>query len=175
MKENRKQKTLKNVKTLAISAMLTALGVVIGTVCKTFFDFGGVFRITFENLPIIMAGILYGPIIGGLVAIAVDVISALVAGQGPLIFVMIGSMSVGIISGIVSKYIVRKKGVLQIISSAASAHIVGSMIIKPIALFSIYQWAVLFRIPIYLMIAPVEILLLCVLFKNKLFSRVVDY
>ena len=43
-----------NVKSLAIGAMLTAISVVIGIFCKNVLDFGGVFRITFENLPIIL-------------------------------------------------------------------------------------------------------------------------
>ena len=170
-----KNNALKSVKTLVIAAMLTAIGVVIGIICKTFLDFGGIFRITFENLSIIMSGILFGPIVGGLVAAAVDVISALIAGQAPLPFVMLGSISVGVISGVVSRYIVKKKGTAQIILSAAAAHIIGSMIIKPIALFTLYEWAVLFRIPIYMVIAPIEILLLCLLFKNRSFCKVTEY
>ena len=164
-----------SLKMLVIAAMLTAIGVVIGIICKTFLDFGGIFRITFENLPIIISGILMGPIVGGLVGAAVDIISALIAGQAPLPFVMVGSISVGVISGIVAKYIVRKKGTAQIIISAAAAHLIGSMIIKPIALFTIYQWWVLFRIPIYMCIAPIEILIMYFLFKNKAFCRLAEY
>lgn len=174
MKRNEK-KPIISLKMLVIAAMLTAIGVVIGIVCKTFLDFGGIFRITFENLPIILSGILMGPIVGGLVGAAVDIISALTAGQAPLPFVMIGSIAVGVVSGVMAKYIVRTKGPRQIILSAAAAHLIGSMIIKPIALFTIYQWAVLFRIPIYMCIAPIEILIMYFLFKNKAFCRVAEY
>ena len=171
----KKNKLFISLKMLVIAAMLTAIGVVIGIICKTFLDFGGIFRITFENLPIIISGILMGPIVGGLVGAAVDIISALIAGQAPLPFVMVGSSSVGVISGVVAKYIVKKKGTSQIIFSAAAAHLIGSMIIKPIALFTIYQWAVLFRIPIYMCIAPIEILIMYFLFKNKAFCRLAEY
>ena len=150
----KKNKLFISLKMLVVASMLTAIGVVIGIICKTFLDFGGIFRITFENLPIIISGILMGPVVGGLVGAAVDIISALTASQAPLPFVMVGSISVGVISGVVAKYIVKKKGTTQIIFSAAAAHLIGSMIIKPIALFTIYQWAVLFRIPIYICVLP---------------------
>lgn len=173
--KKQKKGTVISLKMLVIAAMLTAIGVVIGIICKTFLDFGGIFRITFENLPIIMSGILFGPVVGGMVGAAVDIISALTAGQAPLPFVMVGSITVGVVSGIMAKYIVKQKGKRQIILSATAAHLIGSMIIKPIALFTIYEWAVLFRIPIYMVIAPIEIFILCLLFKNRSFCRVTEY
>ena len=173
--KNKKSSSFISLKKLVIAAMLTAIGVVIGIFCKTFLDFGGIFRITFENLPIIMSGILMGPMVGGMVGATVDIISALHAGQSPLPFVMVGSICIGVVSGVVSKYLVKTKGIRQIILSATAAHLIGSMIIKPIALFAIYQWAVLFRIPIYMIIAPIEIMILCLLFKNKAFCRVTEY
>jgi hypothetical protein len=77
------------------------------------------------------------------------------------------------VSGIVSRYLVKKRGPLQIAASGAAAHIVGSMIIKPIGLFQFYGWAVLFRIPLYLIIAPVEILILILLFRNGGFNKMI--
>lgn len=173
--KKQKRRAVISLKMLVISAMLTAIGVVIGIICKTFLDFGGIFRITFENLPIIMSGVLFGPVVGGMVGAAVDIISALTAGQAPLPFVMVGSITVGVVSGVMAKYIIRQKGTRQIALSAAAAHLIGSMIIKPIALFTIYEWAVLFRIPIYMVIAPIEIFILCLLFKNRSFCRVTEY
>lgn len=163
---------------LTIAAMLTAMSVVIGIVCKTFLNFGnGLFRITFENMPIILSGILFGPIIGGLVGLASDMVSYLLSPQilPPNLVVTAGAMAVGVLSGIFAKYVVRKKGTAQIIISASVAHIVGSMIIKPIGLYQFYQWGVLMRVPLYLIIAPLEIIVLCLLFKSNAFCRAVDY
>ena len=51
---------------LTLGAMLAAMSVVIGMFCKSFLNFGeGLWRVTFENLPIILAGIFLGPITGG--------------------------------------------------------------------------------------------------------------
>ena len=47
-------------KRLVLGAMMAAMSVVIGILCKNFLNFGGgLFRITFENLPIILAGIVF--------------------------------------------------------------------------------------------------------------------
>ena len=166
----------KTIKKMTLAAMLIAMSVVIGIFCKSALNFGaGLFRITFENLPIILSGMLFGPIFGAFTGLASDLISYLLSGQvyPPNLIVTVGATAIGLISGIVSKFIVKKQGTLQIIASGALAHAVGSMIIKPIGLFQFYGWAVLVRIPLYLIIAPIEILLICLLFKNYGFRRLI--
>lgn len=163
--------------TLTMAAMLTAMSVVIGIFCKSVLNFGGgLFRVTFENLPIIMSGIMFGPIVGGVVGAATDIISYFLSGQAyPInLLVTVGAALVGVCSGITAKYIFRKKGTLRIIVSASVAHIIGSMIVKPIGLFQFYQWAVLWRVPLYLIIAPVEIVILCLIYKNSIMKRIID-
>ena len=166
----------KIIKKMTLAAMLIAMSVVIGIFCKSLLNFGGgLFRITFENLPIILAGILFGPIFGGVAGLATDMISYLLSAQvyPPNLIVTLGAIAVGVVSGLVSKFFVKKRGNAQIIVSGIFAHIIGSMIIKPIGLFQFYGWAVLFRIPLYLIIAPAEILILCLLFKNGGFRRLI--
>ena len=85
--------------------------------------------------------------------------------------VTIGAALIGAVSGVVSHYIVKKEGVLRIILSALSAHIVGSMIVKSFGLYVYYGWGVLVRIPLYIVIAALEITLMCLIFKNKALSK----
>ena len=173
-----KKKRINSITVLTTSAMMTALSVVIGIFCKTYLNFGtGLFRITFENLPIIMSGIIYGPIIGGIVGAASDLVSYLFSAQvyPPNLIVTLGATLVGVVSGLISKFIVRKKGIAQIVSSGISAHIVASMIVKPIGLYQFYGMLVLWRIPIYLVIAPIEILVICLLLRRKSFANLVGY
>ena len=164
-------------KRLVLGAMLAAISVVIGMVCKNFLNFGGgLFRITFENLPIILAGIFLGPLTGGMVGIISDLTSYLLSGQvyPPNLIVTLGACTIGVVSGLMAKYVVREHGRKQIILSASAAHVLGSMIIKPIGLYQFYQWAVLVRIPLYLMIAPLEIFLLCLLWKQGSFRKLFE-
>ena len=175
--KNKSGKNLKNVRTLTLVAMLTAMSVVIGIFCKSYLNFGGgLFRITFENLPIILTGMLFGPLLGGAVGIASDLVSYLLSGQmyPPNLIVTLGAAAIGVISGVVFRLCGKKKTTFPIVASASAAHIIGSMIIKPIGLFQFYGWATLWRIPLYLLIAPVEILILCLLFRNKNFCRLTE-
>lgn len=162
---------------LVLGAMLAAVSVVIGMFCKSFLNFSnGLLRITFENLPIILAGIFLGPLTGGMVGIVSDLVSYLLSPQTypPNLIVTFGACMVGVVSGVMAKYVVRKRGMGQIVSSASVAHVVGSMIIKPIGLFQFYGWAVLVRIPLYLAIAPLEIFLLCLLWRQKSFRKLFE-
>ena len=164
-------------KRLVLGAMLAAMSVVIGMFCKSFLNFGGgLWRVTFENLPIILAGVFLGPITGGMVGVVSDLTSYLLSPQvyPPNLVVTLGAFAVGVISGLMARFVVRERGTGQIVLSAAVAHIIGSMIIKPIGLFQFYGWAVLVRIPLYLVIAPLEILLLCLLWRQKSFRKLFE-
>ena len=164
-------------KRLTLGAMLAAMSVVIGMFCKSFLNFGGgLWRVTFENLPIILAGVFLGPITGGMVGVVSDLTSYLLSPQiyPPNLVVTFGAFAVGVTSGLMARFVVRQRGTKQIALSAAVAHIIGSMIIKPIGLFQFYQWAVLVRIPLYLVIAPLEILLLCLLWRQKSFRKLFE-
>ncbi|MBQ7225099.1 MAG: folate family ECF transporter S component [Clostridia bacterium] len=167
-----------SIRKLTTTAMLIALSVIIGMFCKTFLNFGaGLFRVTFENIPILMAGIIMGPITGGVVGLSSDLLSYLLSPQTypPNLIVTLGATMVGVVAGLVSKFLVKRRGSVQIIASGALAHIVGSMIIKPIGLFQFYQYLVFLRIPFYMVIAPIEIMLICVLLRRKSFAAVVGY
>ena len=173
----KKSTVFKSVKAMTLAAMLVAMSVVIGIFCKNFLNFGaGLFRVTFENLPIIMSGILFGPAVGGLVGICSDLVSYLLSNQiyPPNLIVTAGACAVGVASGLVARFIVRKRGRMQIIASGAAAHVLGSMIIKTAGLYQIYGILVFWRIPLYLVIASLEILVLCWLFGRDAFRRLID-
>jgi len=177
LKHEQKKGGYVGIKRLTLSAMLVAMSVVIGIFCKTYLNFGmGLFRVTFENLPILLAGITMGPVMGGTVGAVSDLVSYLLSAQvyPPNLIVTLGACSVGVVSGVMARYVVRKTGTWQVIASGLAAHVVGSMIIKPIGLFAFYGWLVLWRIPMYLVIAPIEIAVLCFLFHRSGFRRLVD-
>ena len=172
----RKNTAFKSVKALALASMLTAMSVVIGIFCKSFLNLGGgLFRVTFENLPIIMTGIFLGPLTGAAVGCASDLVSYLLSPQiyPPNLIVTLGAALVGLCSGLCAT-VVRKRGYGQIIFAGAAAHLVGSMTVKTFGLFTYYGYAVLWRIPLYVAIATAEITVICLLYKNATFRRLVD-
>ena len=174
---NKMSKTKKELLRLCLAAMFLAMSVVIGYLCKTLFNsFQSLFRVSFDTLPIILTGILLGPVWGGAVGLCSDLLTYFITPQPlpPIPMVTVGYAMVGIVSGIMAKYVIKKQNNAMVILSAGAAHLVGSMICKIIGLFAVYGWLVLVRIPIYLIVAAVEILLICFIINNKIFKKMLQ-
>ena len=173
----RQSAVFKSVRLLTLAAMLTAISVVIGVLCKNFLNFGGgLFRITFENMPIILAGVILGPAAGCAVGVASDLVSYLLSSQvyPPNLVVTLGAASVGVVSGLVAKLLRGKGDALRLALSGVAAHAVGSLVIKTLGLYKYYGIMVLWRIPIYALIAPIEIAILIWLFKHPATGRLFE-
>lgn len=176
---SKKQKNgLRNVKVLTTAAMLGALSVVIGIFCKNFLNFGnGLFRVTFENFPIILSGILFGPAVGAAVGIVSDMVSYFLSTQSFAIspIVTLGAALVGAVSGTVSNYVIKKRGALRVVISTLSAHVVGSLIVKTFGIYTYYSMSydmlLLYRIPTYAAIIAIESFFLCLIFRHKAFTK----
>ncbi len=175
---NKRKNGISNVRVLTASAMLTALSIVIGIFCKNFLNFGfGLFRITFENFPIILSGIMFGPFVGALVGVASDVISFVLSTQTFAIspIVTLGAGLVGFVSGAVFRKKTRVADTKSVVLSVFTAHLVGSVLIKSAGLFVYYGFLVVWRIPLYIVIATLEAIIICVMLKNKNFHHFLKF
>ncbi len=127
-------KNKKSTVRVTVLAMMIAVSVVLGIICKNLFTVAVYYRFTLENLSIIFAGIFFGPAAGAVVALAADAISCLLS-TNPVInpIISLGALAVGFVSGAVSRYAFRnRRDTAAIAVSAVSAHIVGQVIIKSI-------------------------------------------
>ena len=170
-----KGRGLSNVYVLVSAAMLAAVSVVVGIFCKNFLNFGnGLFRITFENFPIIMSGVAFGPLVGAFVGAISDIVSYMLSTQSFAVspIVTLGAAAVGAVSGLVSHYVIKREGNFRVVASVVTAHLVGSVIIKSFGLFFYYEWLVLWRIPTYIIISALESVLLCHLCKSPAFAKI---
>ena len=123
----------KNVRALTLAAMLTAMSVVIGILCKNFLTFNIYYRITFENLPVIFAAIVFGPFMGAAVGVCADLVSCLCSAN-PVVnpIISLGALAVGFMAGLVSHHITFRSENVCIATSVAAAHLIGQDIIKSI-------------------------------------------
>ena len=114
--------------------MLTAFSVLIGIFCKNFLTFNVYYRLTFENLPVILAGLLYGPVVGGAVGAAADIVSC-ICSTNPAVnpLITFGAVCVGVSAGIVARYVIKKRGKLQFALAVSIAHLAGQVTVKSIA------------------------------------------
>ncbi len=158
---------------LTAAAMLTAVSVVIGILCKNFFTFGVYYRVTFENLPVIIAGILFGPVVGGGVGVCADIVSCLCSANpavNPLISV--GALCVGVVSGIVPRTI-KNRGNARYALTVASAHLIGQVAVKSVAKmiwFGMPWWGVFIGLGISALVGTVEYMVIKMLFSRGVFN-----
>lgn len=164
-----------NLRVLIISALFVAMSIVFGKLLA--FNIGDTLRISFENLPILMAGIFFGPFIGGAVGLGADLIGCLLVGYSINPVITLGAASIGIVSGLISMKMKDKK-TLNIALSVGLAHLTGSIIIKSLGFHFLPPntpfIALLPRIPNYIGIGLMEFFIISMLLKNKAFSGMLD-
>lgn len=166
----------RNVRVMIISGLFVSLSIILGKFLQI--PIGDSIRISFENLPIIMAGIFFGPFVGGAVGISADLIGCLLKGYAINPIITFGAMSIGFMSGLVHMLMVKKRpdsciiGFLSVFPAVFSAHIIGSMLIKSIGLYVYYHTpmeVLMCRIPIYTAITLLESIIISALLINKAF------
>ena len=181
MQENRKTKIpiFKSLSGLCFAAILSAMSFILGKFLQIPNPFQDFIRISFENLPIILAGISLGPIAGALVGTAADLIGCVSYGYSINPIITVGAASIGFISGFISNYVVKKPLILKIAVSSAAAHAVGSVLIKSAGLAAWYlakydlgYWEFVgWRLVTYTVIGIAESVLLYILLKNRAFQK----
>ncbi len=164
---------------LCFAAILTAMSVILGKFLQIPSPFQDFIRISFENLPILLAGFSLGPIAALVVGVTADLVGCLAYGYTINPIITLGAAAVGLISGFISRYIIRSPLLLQVAVSTAAAHLVGSVTIKSFGLavwyldkynlgyLEFFAW----RLLNYVLIATAESLIIYLLFKNRAFKK----
>ena len=130
-------------------------------------------RFSLENMPIIFAGIAFGPVAGTIVGVIADLIGCALMGWAPIPWITIGAAAIGFISGIVP--IILKKANLPfpliIMISVFCAHLFGSVLIKTIGLSAQYNTSyiilMLWRVLNYTIVGSLDGAIVYILLKNK--------
>lgn len=168
-----------NLSRLCFAAILAAMSLVLGKFLQIPNPFQEFIRISFENLPILLAGLTMGPVVGALVGVVADLIGCALYGYSINPIITVGAAAVGAVSGIMSHYVVRKPLLARVIVSAALAHTVGSVLIKSAGLaawyltkyqlgyFEFLAWRALN----YAIVCTAECLILCLLFRHRGFVK----
>lgn len=169
-----KGSVLKNTQTMVILSLFIALSIVLGK--QISFTVGAI-RISFENLPILMSGIFFGPIAGAIVGACADIIGCLVTGYSINPIITLGAISIGFISGMLFKTTSVDNLKWKLILSIGISHIVGSMVIKSIGLCIYYHYAIsilILRVPLYIVIGSLETTIIYMLIQNNAFKNQLD-
>lgn len=165
------QKQSISLKMTVTLAMLTAISIILGKYLAI--PVGDVLRFSFENLPIIFAGIAFGAIPALLVGITADIVGCILVGYTINPVVTLGAAVIGVVAGIVPMLLRRRKALgekLTIILTVAISHICGSVLIKTLGLAAFYAMPIhllmLWRLLNYTVVATLEIIILTVLLNR---------
>ena len=172
MKRNQSKRALRV--TVALSLMV-AISIVCGK--DLAFSVGEFLRFSFENLPIILSGILFGPAAGALVGIVADLVGCVMVGYTINPIITLGAAVIGITAGISWRFMNKLHApyLLRIVTSVGLSHILGSVLIKTFGLAAFYSLPIgilmLWRLLNYVIVGGVEGVLVFILMKNKLLTK----
>ena len=170
---NKRQRDM-SVKLVATGAFLSAISIVMGKYLAI--PVGEILRFSFENLPIILAGMAFGPAAAILVGVVADLVGCVLVGYTINPIITVGAAVIGAVSGISYKLLSHLKlpYIVKVAFTVFISHILGSVIIKSIGLSAFYSIPLyelmLWRLLNYLIVGIAETLLLFYLMKNKLLA-----
>ena len=160
--------TKNSTRTLTVLALLIAMSIVFSWVLSISTGF---FRFNLGSLPVLLAGIVFGPGAGFAVGALADMIGGILAGYAINPLITLGAASIGLVGGWLWQTLPHTLRLGQrLLLSVVAAHVVGSIIINSLVLhiFYGYAWSVLAaRVPNALILTAVNTVLLRLLMENK--------
>lgn len=147
-------------------ALLAALSIILGKFLSI--KIGQSIRISFENTPLILAGYAFGPVYGAVCAVVADLLGCFLYGYAINPIITIGAAAIGFFSGVFGMHGWFKKPILPL--SIGYSHLVGSVVVKSLGLYAFYGTplnVLVWRLPIYIITAVAEYLIITVLLRNK--------
>lgn len=157
-----------HLRVLLLMSFFVALSIVFGKFLA--FNLGDMLRISFENLPILLAGAFLGPLYGAAVGVVADLLGCILVGYAINPIITVGAAAIGIISGVIA-YLTRRLPLsLRVLLTVFIAHLCGSVLIKTAGLAAFYGTSypvlLLWRALNYLLVGTAEGVLLYVLTKS---------
>lgn len=157
------------IRVYACIAALAAIGIVLGKLLAI--NVTEFMRFSLENITIIFTGIVFGPVLGGVIGGLQDLLGCFVAGYVINPIVTLGSISIGVISGLLWRIGERRPAWLRMCLSVGVAHAIGSVIIKTLGLALFYSLpfsiTLVWRTLNYAIVGAAEVILLLILLNSK--------
>ena len=162
---------LKNVKVLCCVALFVAISIISGKFLAI--SLGDIIRISFENLTIILSGMMFGPIVGAITGVCADLLGCILRGYNIIPVLTIGAASIGFFAGVTYNFSFKLSAFVKILLSCLIPHLIGSVVIKSIGLSLYYDMPLvetfITRCINYMIVISAETFVLYVLVRNKAF------
>ncbi|MDO4552874.1 MAG: folate family ECF transporter S component [Bacillota bacterium] len=160
-----------DLKTLVTLALLVAINIILTRIFVIYItDFS---RLDLGNVPIILAGLFFGPAAGAIAGAAADIFgSAVLSGRGWYPPLTVGPLLMGLIPGLLRSWLQRKPNWGRVLLIVILAEAVASILWKTFWLAKLYNmgyFALLaLRGPVALILIAVETILVYILYKRLL-------
>lgn len=158
---------------LAVAALLAAVSLLCGKFLAI--PVGTVMRFSFENLPILLAGMMLGPVLGVLTGVVADLVGCLMVGYAINPLVTLGAACIGLVGGVLFRLLSKLPLLWRVSGTVLAAHLVGSVLIKTFGLAVFYDMPfiilLLWRLLNYMIVGVAEGALLYYLLKNDAVRR----
>ncbi len=168
-----KYKNMNNLKIMVVCAIFSAISIVSGKFLAI--SIGETIRISLENLPIILSGILFGPVVAAFTGLTADIIGCILRGYAINPILTAAAMLIGFLAGIIYNSFEKINRHIRLGLTVVFCHIIGSVFLKTIGLciwFNYPFYPTLFgRIINYIIVAAAEFIILELLLKNKSFMK----
>lgn len=175
--QNQKNKRLMTTKALAFSALLAAISIVMARLLS-YAQPGGV-RWSLDKFPLFLAGMLFGPLAGGLTGFVADFLGSLMQfGFNPALCPP--AVLYGLCGGLFRYFLAKKPSIFRLILSYLPPIVLGSVLYQSAALALIYHastfWSAFYA---YLLsrgfqfgvVLVLETAILYLLLKTRIFNR----
>jgi len=167
---------LSNLKIMLTVALFSTISFVFGKFLAI--PVGDYMRFSFENLPIILGGVFFGPVSGCLCGIIADIVGCILRGYVINPVLTLGAAAIGFFSGFIFNVFKNVRLSIRITLSVIISHIIGSVIIKSIGLSVWYDMPFLLtfgmRTVNYIVVGVAELILTYILVKNKGFINQIN-
>jgi len=161
---------------MVAAALLAAMSIVCGKYLKI--PVGDIMRFSFENLPILLAGMAFGSVVGAITGVVADLVGCLMVGYAINPIVTLGAVAIGSLGGFVYKLCAKLPLMLKTLVTVVSAHLVGSVLIKTFGLAKFYSIPffelMLWRTLNYVIVAALEFVIIYFILKNKAVNSALD-
>ncbi|MBE6031645.1 MAG: folate family ECF transporter S component [Clostridiales bacterium] len=164
-------KKILNTKVMVTLALLIAINLILTRIFVIYFsDFS---RFDLGNVPLILAGLFFGPAAGAIAGAAADILGSVVlSGRGWFPPLTIGPVLMGLIPGLLRRFLIKKNTLPRVLAIVILTEAVASLAWKAWCLATLYHvdYSIVFiaRLPVVILLMAVETALVYILFKRLL-------
>lgn len=175
MKQSNKMAT----RTLAFCAMLAAISVALARLAGLMPDESS--RFSLEAIPVFTAGMLFGPLAGGLVGFAADFVGCLFSPFGFNPLFCVPPILYGVFGGIFQNYLAKKVTIPRLVVSFLPPVVLGSILYQSVTLALVYFSSTFLeglilklttRSVQFAITMALDVGIIYLIFKGKIFNRI---